>query len=261
MFLRSLLLKIETGQVLSEKQEKSLAIKLMLAPSVLRTLLYVLLVLVFGVFILIAILGGYEELNEIVSLVIAIVALLALGYLIFVPKRLRIKKYLEAVDKFYETTFSGLDNFDLYYLGQHRNLSVKRLSSGKIYLLTDGHNFLFVDDMFKNTKYQMPRYLSNGNPIYLRVIDEKKDKNNRVLITLDEIDHFYITDMNIPLKKPVLNKKYQNYFTYFFDQEPYMTDTCIVILTLHNKQVFRLSYDAYEAFLNEMPLKERKWNH
>ena len=41
MFLRSLLLKIETGQVLSEKQEKSLAVKLMLAPSALRTLLYV----------------------------------------------------------------------------------------------------------------------------------------------------------------------------------------------------------------------------
>lgn len=258
MFLRSLLLKIETGQVLSEKQEKSLAVKLMLTPSVLRTLLYVLLVLVFGVFILIAILGGYEGLNEVVSFIIAIVALLVLGYLVFIPKRLRIKKYLEAVNKFYETTFSGLDSFDLYYLGQHRNLSVKRLSSGKIYLLTDGHNFLFVDDMFKDTKYPMPRYLSNGNPIYLRVIDEKKDKNNRVLITLDEIDHFYITDINIPLKKPVLNKKYQNYFTYFFDQDPYMTDTCIVILTLHNKQVFRLSYDAYEAFLNEMPLKERK---
>ncbi len=260
MFLRSLLLKIETGQVLSEKQEKSLAVKLMLAPSVLRTLLYVFLVLVFGAFILLAILGGYEELklNEIVSLIIAIIALLALVYLVFVPKRLRIKKYLDAVDKFYETAFSGLDNFDLYYLGQHRNLSVKRLSSGKIYLLTDGHNFLFVDDMFKDTKYPMPRYLSNGNPIYLRVIDEKKDKNNRVLITLDEIDHFYITDSNIPFKKPVLNKKYQNYFTYFFDQNPYMTDTCIVILTLHNKQVFRLSYDAYQAFLNEMPLKERK---
>ncbi|MGI6360494.1 MAG: hypothetical protein ACOX02_05615 [Acholeplasmatales bacterium] len=258
MFLRSLLLKIETGQVLSEKQEKSLAVKLMLTPSVLRTLLYVLLVLVFGVFILIAILGGYEGLNEVVSFIIAIVALLVLGYLVFIPKRLRIKKYLEAVNKFYETAFSGLDSFDLYYLGQHRNLSVKRLSSGKIYLLTDGHNFLFVDDMFKDTKYPMPRYLSNGNPIYLRVIDEKKDKNNRVLITLDEIEHFYITDINIPLKKPVLNKKYQNYFTYFFDQDPYMTDTCIVILTLHNKQVFRLSYDAYEAFLNEMPLKERK---
>jgi len=112
--------------------------------------------------------------------------------------------------------------------------------------------------MFKDTKHPMPRYLSNGSPIYLRVIDEKKDKNNRVLITLDEIEHFYITDSNIPFKKPVLNKKYQNYFTYFFDQNLYMTDTCFVILTLHNKQVFRLSYDAYQVFLNEMPLKERK---
>ena len=243
------------------KTRKVISVKLMLAPSLLRTLVYVFLVLVFGVFILLAILGGYKELNEVVSLIIAVLALLLFGYLVFIPKRLRIKKYLDAVDKFYETAFNGLDNFDLYYLGQHRNLSVKKLSSGKIYLLTDGHNFLFIDDMFKDTKHPMPRYLSNGSPIYLRVIDEKKDKNNRVLITLDEIEHFYITDSNIPFKKPVLNKKYQNYFTYFFDQNLYMTDTCFVILTLHNKQVFRLSYDAYQVFLNEMPLKERKWNH
>lgn len=258
MFLKSLLLKIETGQVLSEKQEKSLAKKLMLVPSIMRTLLHVFLVLVFGVFILLAILGGYGMFNEILSLIIAIIALLLLGYIVFIPKRIRIKKYLQAVDKFYQTAFSGLDDFDLYYLGQHRNLSIKRLSSGKIYLLTDGHNFIFIDDYFKDTEYPMPRYLSNGQPIFLRVIDEKKDTTNRVLITLDEINHYYITDKNIPIVKPVSNAMYQNYFTYFFDQDPHMTDTCIVVLTLNNNQVFRLSYDAYEAFKNQMPLKEKQ---
>ena len=258
MFLKSLLLKIETGQVLSEKQEKALAVKLLLVPSILRTICHVLLVLIFGVFILLGILGGYGPFNDILSFIIAAVALLLLGYLVFIPKRLRIKKYLQAVDKFYQTAFAGLDDFDLYYLGQHRNLSIKKLSSSKIYLLTDGHNFVFIDDYFKDTTYPMPRYLSNGQPIFLRVIDEKKDTTNRVLITLDEIEHFYITDKNIPLTKPVANKAYQPYFTYFFDQTPHMTDTCIVVLTLRNNQVFRLSYDAYEAFVNQMPLKERK---
>ncbi|MFA5719906.1 MAG: hypothetical protein WC939_02455 [Acholeplasmataceae bacterium] len=258
MFLKSLLLKIETGQVLSEKQEKALAVKLLLVPSLFRTLLHVLLVLTFGVFVLLGILGGYGPFNEVISFMIAIASLLFLGYLIFIPKRLRIKKYLQAVDKFYQTAFNGLDDFDLYYLGQHRNLSIKRLSSGKIYLLTDGHNFIFIDDYFKDTTYPMPRYLSNGQPIFLRIIDEKKDTTNRVLITLDEVENFYITDKNIPITRPVANKAFQNYFTYFFNQDPHMTDTCIVVLTLKNGQVFRLSYDAYEAFVNQMPLKEKQ---
>lgn len=257
MFLRSLLLKIETGQVLSEKQEKALAVKLMLIPSIFRSLIHVLLFIFFGFFILLGVLGGYDPLSDIVCFILGTLFLLILLYALIVPKRLRIKKYLQTVDKFYQTAFNGFDDFDLYYLGHHRNLSVKKLSSPKIYLLTDGHNFIFVDDYFKDTKYPMPRYLSNGNPIFLRVINEKKDYESMVNITLDEMDSFYLTEQQIPYTKPVSNGIFQNYFTYFFDQSPHMTDHCMVILTLKSGMVFRLSYHAYEAFLNHMPLKER----
>ena len=259
MLFKGLLLKIETGQVLSEKQEKSLASKLMLIPSFGRTLVQLLLVLIIVIMAIVGILGGKEPLSEMVAFIISGVALVIFLYLLFFPKRRRITKYLVAVDRFYQTKFDGLDNFDLYYIGQHKNPHMKSLKAGKIYVLIDGYQFLFIDDYFKDTKYKMPSYLSNGRQdVYLRVIDAQKSDASRLIVTLDEIEYFYLPDKNIPHHKSVNNRKYETYFKNFFDQDIHMTDTCSVILRLTSGAVFRLSYDIYEGFQNAMPLKERQ---
>lgn len=259
MFLKSLLLKIETGQVLSERQEKSLAVKLMLAPSILRTLLHILLALSCVSLILIGILGGFKYFPSVVSYILAGVVALFFIYVLIFPKRRRINNYLKAVDKFYQVKFEGLDYFDLFYTGQHRNPHILSLKASKIYFLTDGYYYLFFDDYFKDTKYPLPSYLTTPkNTVYLRVIDEQKLGQQKVLIKLEDIESFYLTDQNIPVVKLPNNPKYHSYYNYFLDQNPRMTETCMVVLTMKSKAVFRLSYEIYEAFLEHMPHKEKK---
>jgi len=259
MLFKGLLLKIETGQVLSEKQEKNLAAKLMLIPSFGRTMTHILLVLILILMIIVGILGGQEPISEVTAFIIAGVTFSVMMYLVLIPKRIRISKYLTAVDRFYQTKFGGLDRFDMYYIGQHKNPHMKSLKASKIYLLIDGYQFLFIDDYFKDTKYKMPNYLSNGKQdVYLRVIDPQKRDDSRFMVVLDDIDYFYLPDKNIPHDKSVNNRKYETYFKNFFDQDPHMNENCSVILKLTNGSVFRLSYDIYEGFQHAMPLKERQ---
>ncbi len=259
MWFRALLLKIETGQVLTEKQEKWLAAKLGIIPSFMRTFVQVILFVAASIFLLIGLIGGKKPFSSVTSYIIAGISIVGLIIYIFLPKRFKIIKYLKAIDRFYETKFSQYDNFDLYYIGQHVNPHIKELQANKIYLLTDKYHYLFIDDYFKDTKYKMPNYLTNRKePVYLRVIDENKTDYSKMMVRLEDVELFYLTCHEVPLKKPFKRKKYVNYYNNFFNQNLSMDEHCMVILKMRGGLIFRLSYDVYQVFVEGMPHKERK---
>lgn len=257
MTLSSILFKIETGQPLSDKALEKLAKKLHLAPSAARSFLYTVWILVTFVLLSLAIVDGLQPIPPIVIFVIAIGLLIGFIAYAFLPKYARIHQYLKAVDKFYETKFSGLEHYDLYYIGQHRSPHVRTLRSNKIYLLTDGHHLLFIDDYFKDTKYPLPRMFGSDKPVYLRVIDGDKNDQSRVLIDISEVEHYLCSKRDIPLNKRSLNPKYQRMFDMFLDQDPHMDEQYFVTLKLYNGAVFRLSYDSYKPLKFAIPLKDK----
>lgn len=257
MLLKTLLLKIETGQPLSEKQEKSLATKLGLNKSISKTTFRTLF---FFLLVISSIVVSFSiEMMEIkiVLYIIIIVLFLLEVFLILFPKTRKLNKYFEAVDVFYKTAFKDFENFDLYYLGQHKNPHVKVLRSKKIYLLTDGYYFVFIEDYFKDTKYKMPFFYSRGESINLRVIDEKSLNNDIMVIKLEDIESFNLIGQELILNNKI-SKNFKEYFDYFFDQNKYMTEKDLTLLTMKNGLVMRLSYTAYSAFKKHMPYKEKQ---
>lgn len=257
MTLNSLLLKIETGQPLGESHEKKLAKKLWLVPSFSRTVLHVVLVLLAFLMVLLGVTDSLKPLPSIVSYLISVVLIGLLIYVLFVPRSIRLSKYFSAVDTFYETKFAGLEHFDLYYIGQHKSPHVKALRSSKIYLLSNHQQLIFIDDYFKDTEYKLPKVYGNGSEIFLRVLDPTKNDQSRLSISISEIDYFHLSsDDIVPTKKP-RNKKYIPIFQTFLDQDPRMDDYHFITLKLLNGAVFRISYDAYSALKNAIPLRER----
>ncbi|MDY0346125.1 MAG: hypothetical protein RBQ70_00520 [Acholeplasma sp.] len=257
MTLSSLLSKIETGQVLSEKQEKQLAKKLWLIPSFFRSTFYVLLILLALLFILIGITDSLNPTPAVVSYGVSVALLLLLLYTIFIPKKKRLIDYFDAVDNFYETKFKGLEHYDLYYIGQHKSPHVRALRSTKIYLLSNHQQLLFIDDYFKDTTYPLGKELSVTKPVFLRVIDQSKTDQSRVTIEISEIDYFHLSSKNLPINKKPRQKQFHKMFAYFLDQDPHMDEYNYITLKLYNGAVFRISYDAYPALKNAIPLKEK----
>ncbi len=257
MTFSSLLFKIETGQPLSDKALDKMAKKMYLAPSSARSFLYTLWILVVLFLLALAAVDGLKPLPPLVVYVLSIVLLVGLALYAFLPKYIRIHQYLNAVDTFYETKFSGLDQYDLYYIGQHRSPHVRTLKSNKIYLLTDGHHLLFIDDYFKDTKYVLPRMFGADKPVNLRVIDAEKNDQSRVLIDISEVEHYLSSKRDIPLNKKPINPKYTRIFETFLDQDPHMDEQYFVTLKLYNGAVFRLGYDAYKALKFAIPLKDK----
>jgi len=257
MTFSSILFKIETGQPLSDKALDKLAKKMYLAPSSSRTFLYTLWILVIMVLLALAAVDGLSPLSPITVYVIAIVLLIGLMLYAFLPKYARIQQYFKAVETFYETKFSGLDDYDLYYIGQHRSPHVRTLKSNKIYLLTDGHHLLFIDDYFKDTKYPLPRMFGVEKPVFLRVIDADKNDQSRVLIDISEVEHYLSSKREVPFNKKPMNPKYHRIFETFLDQDPHMDEQYFVTLKLYNGAVFRLGYDSYKALKFAIPLKDK----
>lgn len=257
MTFSSMLFKIETGQPLSDKAIDKLAKKMYLAPSSWRSFLYTLWILTILILLALAAIDGLEPLSPFFVYAISVVLLAGLVYYAFVPKYTRLTQYFKAVDTFYETKFSGLEAYDLYYIGQHRSPHVRTLRSNKIYLLTDGHHLLFIDDYFKDTKYPLPRMIGTDKPVYLRVIDAEKNDQSRVLIEISEVEHYISSKRELPLKKKPLNPKFHRIFETFLDQNPHMDEQLFVTLKLYNGAVFRLGADAYKALKFAMPLKDK----
>jgi hypothetical protein len=257
MSLNSLLFKIETGQTLNEKQVKKLAKKLWLAPSSLRTLVFAFLAIAVLVFLFLGITDSLKPLPPLFSYTLSVAIIVSLVYASIFPRQKRIFRYFDAVDTFYETKFKGLDHFDLYYIGQHKSPHVRALRSTKIYLLSNHQQLIFIDDYFKNSEYKLPSAFKGDQDVFLRIIDETKNDASRLTIEISEIDYFRLQTKNTPIKKRPRLKKIHNIFDYFLDQNPYMDDYNFITLKLYNGAVFRISYDAYYALKNAIPLKEK----
>lgn len=257
MTFNSMLFKIETGQPLSDKAVDKLAKKMFLAPSSLRNFLYTVWILLVIILLALAAVDGIDGVSPVLTYVISI--LLFIGFILyaFVPKYTRLNQYFKAVNAFYETKFSGLDQYDLYYIGQHRSPHVRTLRSNKIYLLTDGHHLLFIDDYFKDTKYPLPRMMGTDKPVFLRVIDSEKNDQSRVLIDISEVEHYIASKRDLPIKKKPLNTKYHKIFDTFLDQDPHMDEQFFLTLKLFNGAVFRLGIDAYKPLKFAIPLKDK----
>lgn len=257
MTLNSLLFKIETGQTLNEKQERQLAKKLLLVPAFMRTFSYVVAILAAVLFVLIGLTNSLDNVPPFVSYLISALLILSVIYALVIPKTRRLDKYFKAVDAFYETKFKGLEDYDLYYIGQHKSPHVRALRSTKIYLLSNHQQLLFIDDYFKDTSYLLGKQFNILKPANLRVIDSTKTDQSRVSIEISEIDYFHLSSKTVPVKKVPRLKKYQKAFTYFIDQDPHMDEYNFITLKLYNGAVFRISYDAYDALKNAIPLKEK----
>ena len=71
----------------------------------------------------------------------------------------------------------------MYYIGQHKNPPYEIFESRVKDLFINRRVSIFVYWwLFKDTKYKMPNYLSNGKQdVYLRVIDPQKVMNSRFM--------------------------------------------------------------------------------
>ena len=76
MLFNSLLLKIETGQELTEQQEKRLARSLMLIPSLLRMTIYVIIAVAVILLLYVGFIGGYPPIGASLAFILAGVLLL-----------------------------------------------------------------------------------------------------------------------------------------------------------------------------------------
>lgn len=261
MWFKSLLLKIETGQELNKKQIKRLASRLTLIPSVLRTIIYAILTVAFFLLIFIGIDGGREPLSSITAYILAGVLILVAILIIALPRRIRIKKYLDAVEKYFETRFKGYDVFDLYYIGQHVNPHIRPLKTPKIYLLADGYHFLFVSDPFINTTYKMPKYLSfNKRDSFLKVINKDVSENDQIMVRLEEVETFYLSSSRQPNCEEIKTNNAYKYYNMFFDNDQKFVESCIVLLKLKGGVIFRLSHEVYPIFKDLMGHKERVYD-
>lgn len=261
MWFKSLLLKIETGQQLTRKQIKRLAKKLSVDISIIRSVIYAFLVVLFIMFTFIGFDGGKEPISDILAFIIA-GAILISGLLIMIlPKRIRIKKYLESVEKYFETRFKDLDDFDLFYIGQHVNPHIRLLKTPKVYLLSDGYHFLFVSDPFINTQYKMPKYLSfNKREIFLKVINKEVYETDQIMVRLEDVETFYLSSSKRPECEEVRTNNKYKYFNLFFDNDQKFVESCIVLLKLKGGVIFRLSHEVYPIFQNLMGHKERTYD-
>lgn len=258
MRFKPLLLKIETGQVLTEKQEKDLASKLGLYKTYFKIAVDVIVFFLLIGITLYAVFTDMGILNKIGLFLVAVIILVLIVYEKFVLKYKRMFKYLDSVNKFYNIAFKEFENFDLYYIGQHKNPHVKTLRTKKIYLLTDGYYFVFVEDYFKDTKYKLPKVFAKKEDIYLRTIDENSINTEIMIIKLDDIDSFYLTETPLKNEETKTIKKFEEYYNNFFDQNKYMTDKSLTVLTMKNGLIMRLSHTAYDAFTKHIPHKERQ---
>lgn len=258
MLLSSLLLKIETGQELTKSQEKRLAKYLMLTPSLLRMFVYVVFLVSAVLLIYVGYIGGYDPVGAEVAYIGAAILIILVLAIMILPRIFRIKKYLETINKFYETKFNDYEDFDLYYIDQHVSPYIKPLSTKKLYLLTDGYHFLFISDPFKDTIYKMPKLLSSKKSIsYLRVINKEVNQQSQLMIRLEDVENFYISSDNFPDIKEEKPTKGYKYIKYFFDQTSHYIDNCIVVLKLKSGVILRLSHEIYPVFENLMPHKKR----
>lgn len=259
MLFNSLLLKIETGQELTEQQEKRLARSLMLIPSLLRMTIYVIIAVAVILLLYVGFIGGYPPIGASLAFILAGALLLLMGMLMIVPKVIRIKKYLDTVNKYYEIRFKDYKDLDLYYIDQHVSPYIKPLSTKKIYVLTDGYHFLFMSDPFKNTKYKMPKlFNANKEDSYLRVINKEVSEHSQIMVRLEDVENFYITSNNIPEEKPIKQVRLAKYIKYFFNQTSNYVESCIVVLKLKSGVILRLSHEIYPVLKNLMIHKERK---
>lgn len=258
MLFNSLLLKIETGQELTNSQEKRLAKYLMLIPSLLRVFVYVVFFISAVLLLYIGYIGGYEPITKEIAFISAGVLVVFIVLLMLIPRIFRIKKYLETIDKFYESRFSGFEHFDLYYIDQHVSPYIKPLNTKKIYLLTDGYHFLFMSDPFKDTLYKMPWYFrANKENSYLRVINKDVNEYSQIMVRLEDIERFYISSNNFPEQKELKETKVYKYIKYFFNQTSNYNEGCIVILKLKSGVILRLSHEIYPVFKNLIAHKEK----
>lgn len=258
MRFKPLLLKIENGQVLSEKQEKDLAKKLGLYNSYLKTAYNFILSFVAFFLFLYAIFSELKTINKAGLIIAAIILEVISIYGKYILRYQRMFKYLDSVDKFYNVAFKQFENYDLYYIGQHKNPHVKTLRTKKIYMLTDGYHFIFVEDYFKDTKFKLPKIIFGKEELFLRTIDENSINTEIMIITLDDIDSFYLTEKPLKKETPKVNKKFIEYYDNFFDQNKYMTDKSLTIFSMKNGLTMRLSYTIYDAFVKHIPHKERQ---
>ena len=155
MLLKRLLLKIETGQILTKKQEKSLANKLYLITPLSRMITYTLMGILMLVLLIIGFSGGHYPVYDWLAFLLVGLLILVFLFLLIVPKHVNIKKYLSSVEKFYKTKLKDYENYEVLYVGQHVNPHIRVLRSPKIYILTDGYHFLFINDYFKDTEYPL----------------------------------------------------------------------------------------------------------
>lgn len=258
MLFNSLLLKIETGQELTKSQEKRLAKYLMLTPSFLRMIFYVVFFVSAVLLFYIGYIGGYEPISREIAFIGGALFIILILILMVIPRIFRIKKYLLTVDKFYEARFAFYEKFDLYYIDQHVSPYIKPLNTKKIYLLTDGYHFLFVSDPFNDTVYKMPRYLwANKEISYLRVINKDVNEYSQIMVRLDDIERFYISSNNFPEQKKLKETKSFKYIKYFFNQKSNYNESCIVVLKLKSGVILRLSHEVYPLFQNLMAHKEK----
>lgn len=258
MWFRRLLLKIETGQELTKSQTKTIAKKLLLIPSFLRMTFYVLFSLFIFLLLFVGFDGGRDPLSAELSFILAAVLIAIMILMMVIPRFFRIKKYLQAIEKYYETKFNSYDHFDLYYIDQHVNPHIRPLMTPKIYLLTDGYHFMFMADPFINTEFKMPKYLaSNKNPSYLRVINSNVDEDSQIMVRLEDIEHFYLSSSKLPEIEQVKQTNSYKYIKYFFDQESKYNEKYIVVLKMKGGLIFRLSHEVYPVFVDLIGHKER----
>lgn len=261
MWFKSLLLKIETGQELSKKQIKRLARMLMLVPSILRSVVYAILFVAFLLFVFLGVTGGKEPISATLGFVIAGVILVVFILIIIIPRRIKIKKYLDAVERYFQTRFKDLNEFDLYYIGQHVNPHIRPLKTPKIYLLADGYHFLFVSDPFINTSYKMPNYVSfNKKDSYLKVINKDVYESDQIMVRLEEVETFYLSSSKQPECEEVKKNKAYKYYNLFFDKDQKFIESCIVLLKLKGGVILRLSHEVYPVFVDLMGHKERVYD-
>ncbi len=262
--LKKLLEELRVGTNLNTRQQNILARKLGLVSNPMRIIVN--LILFFLGLVIIFVSFGYNPVIEGKNSYVFLVGVLIISFTIFqMTTKNNYKKildYYDALNAYLEMAFIQYKTYEVQYVKCIPTLN-NSLKSDKIFLLSDGYNFIIYDDFFKETSYVLPKAFWVNGPARLLEFNSNTIDEKPVVFTFDDIKSFRLVgnkhETLVYNSRKLLSKKINSRIEdniLALDQKPMEND--YVIFTLNCGIVYKLSVEVYDWLVELLPLKELK---
>lgn len=254
MTFSQLLAKSRKGETLTEKEVNILAKKLGLIDSLPTLMIKILLT---TIVIVGAIIGVVLVEDNIIRIIIGVVALLLLVLIYLIKSNTRrIVRYLETLKDFYIDRLCEYEGFESV-LVQHTYMKNGYLQNSLAIFATDGYDFYIFDDLLKETEYLLPRkFKAKNNPRpALKIFNQEFVRKRPVCFKASDINFYQLLKPYVGSikEKETYGYEYRRY-TYTIKSDV-MNNYCI--LELNDGSTFKLAPEVIMLLRKKATKKER----